>query len=294
MSVGAPAAIDWRNNGGNWVTPIKDQQNCGSCVSFASCATIESRVRIACRSAGFAIDLSEADLFYCGCGNCCVPGWNFPPALNFARTTGIARETDFPYTPGDQPCRSGLTPYVKIKNWTAIYSMADRKNIIATKGPVVGGFQVYEDFYSYQSGVYHHVSGPLKGGHAISVVGYDDAQQCWICKNSWGPGFGESGYFRMAYGDPSGMDTSFAFYDIDVDCPSAPADDCAGYVPSLRRALELARQNALLRQCLRYQVCGRPPRPLSCPPAYMQVVDAVRRILQRCPQYRAPFCRALG
>jgi C1A family cysteine protease len=295
FGVGAPAAIDWRSNGGNWVTSIKDQLSCGSCVSFACCATIESRVRIACRDAAFAIDLSEADLFYCGCGKCCDPGWNFPPALNYAKATGIANETKFPYTPGDQPCKTGIGPYLKIKNWTALLSMADRKNAIATKGPVVAGFIVYEDFYSYQSGVYRHVSGVEKGGHAISVVGYDDAQKCWICKNSWGPSFGESGYFRMGYGE-AGMDTSFAFYDIDVDCPDVlpPVDDCASFVPQLRRVLELARQNPNLRQCLRYHVCGRPPRPRLCPPNYMQIVDLVKRILQRCPQYRVSFCRALG
>jgi C1A family cysteine protease len=32
------------------------------------------------------------------------------------------------------------------------------------------------------------------------VVGYDDGQGCWIAKNSWGTGFGESGFFRIAYG----------------------------------------------------------------------------------------------
>ena len=67
----APPAIDWRNNNGNWLTPVKDQQTCGSCVSFATAATVESRVRIACRNAGMDVDLSEAHLFFCGCGNCC-------------------------------------------------------------------------------------------------------------------------------------------------------------------------------------------------------------------------------
>ena len=31
----APAAIDWRNKDGyNWITPIRDQQSCGSCVAW--------------------------------------------------------------------------------------------------------------------------------------------------------------------------------------------------------------------------------------------------------------------
>ena len=41
----APAAVDWRNNGGDWTTAIRDQQSCGSCVSFGTCATLEARIK---------------------------------------------------------------------------------------------------------------------------------------------------------------------------------------------------------------------------------------------------------
>src|SRR4030095_1064798 len=58
-AVGVPAAIDWRNNGGNYVTPIKNQGQCGSCVSFCSCSVIESAVRIKLGNPNYAIDLSE-------------------------------------------------------------------------------------------------------------------------------------------------------------------------------------------------------------------------------------------
>src|SRR5206468_3305820 len=43
--------------------------------------------------------------------------------------------------------------------------------------------------------------------HCVSVVGYDDVAGCWICKNSWGPGWGDRGFFRIAYGEV-GIDAS--------------------------------------------------------------------------------------
>jgi C1A family cysteine protease len=45
------------------------------------------------------------------------------------------------------------------------------------------------------------VSGALAGGHCVTLIGYDDAQGCWIGKNSWGTGWGEAGFFKIAYGE---------------------------------------------------------------------------------------------
>jgi C1A family cysteine protease len=84
--------------------------------------------------------------------------------------------------------RTKLTGRANIKNW------------IATKGTVTGCFIIYQDFFSYRSGVYRHVTGSQAGGHCIEIVGYDDAQGCWICKNSWGTNWGAGGFFRIAYG----------------------------------------------------------------------------------------------
>lgn len=291
-AISAPASIDWRDNAGNWTTSVKDQGNCGSCVAFATIGTIESRVKIACKSASLEPDYSEAFAFYCGCGNCCGTGWNFAPALNFSKDKGVARDSDFPYTPGDQPCKTGVTPLFKITAWSSVLPSDERKHIIATKGPVVAGMAVYTDFFSYHGGVYKHTSGILEGYHAVSVVGYDDAQQCWIAKNQWGTGWGESGWFRIAYGQS--IDTDFPFFDVDVPCPEGHVDTtCDQYLPVLRRVLDLAQTNLVLRQCLRFYVCGRPPRRL-CTPQIMKVVTLVLTILKACPQYRQPFCRALG
>ena len=65
-AIAAPAAYDLRNVGGNnYVTPIKDQASCGSCVAFGTTATVESRVRLQRGDPNLAIDLSEAHLFFC-------------------------------------------------------------------------------------------------------------------------------------------------------------------------------------------------------------------------------------
>ena len=41
---------------------------------------------------------------------------------------------------------------------------------------------------------------PGQGSHCVSPIGFDDAAGCWIAKNSWGTGWGDGGYFRIAYG----------------------------------------------------------------------------------------------
>ena len=78
-AVGAPAAFDLRNVGGrNFVTSIKDQKSCGSCVAFGTTATVESTLRRQRDDATLAVDLSEAHLFFCHArarGRNCSTGW---------------------------------------------------------------------------------------------------------------------------------------------------------------------------------------------------------------------------
>ena len=61
-----PSRFDWRNNNGNWVTPVKDQYR-GSCWAYASIALLETAAMIANEEPDKDIDLSEA--FLCSCGS---------------------------------------------------------------------------------------------------------------------------------------------------------------------------------------------------------------------------------
>jgi C1A family cysteine protease len=80
------------------------------------------------------------------------------------------------------------------------------KDALVSYGPLVTNFIVYNDFKNFwdSSGdtVYHRTSTTGIAGHAVVLVGYNDFQQCWICKNSWGYTDGDrDGYFKIGYGE---------------------------------------------------------------------------------------------
>jgi C1A family cysteine protease len=207
QAAAAPAAYDLRNVGGlNFTTSVKNQGGCGSCVAFGAVAVLETTAKRSRNDPNFAIDLSEAHMFYCHAkeeGRNCANGWWPDNAFKKAAEKGVTFDEYFRYTAGDQNCavQGGWTDAVATATGhTHLDSPAKMKEWISTKGSITGCFVVYQDFFSYRSGVYRHVSGTAAGGHCIEILGYDDAQGCWICKNSWGTNWGEGGYFRIAYG----------------------------------------------------------------------------------------------
>ena len=179
--IGAPAApppssIDWRAwKGHNYISSVKDQGNCGSCVAFGSCATIDGQMRIAYNgpigtSNGNKLqDVSEAQLYYCSKtasdSHTCLTGWNVTAALAYAQNPGLAPESCFPYVAGDQPCNlcsnwKNLVTQVGVTQYKT--NTVDMKTWLAAKGPLVSCFSVYEDFFAYSSGVYRYHSGAIR------------------------------------------------------------------------------------------------------------------------------------
>lgn len=226
-AIGAPASYDLRNVGGqNFITPVQDQRNCGSCVSFGSIATVEGTIRVKRANANLQVDLSEAHLFYChgaSQGRNCGNGWWVDPALEMIKTLGVVDDACYPYTPGDQVCgvcADWQTRVTKISGWRKLTTVADMKTWLSTNGPLAACFKVYEDFFAYRSGVYRNVSGAAVGGHCVCVVGYSDTEKCWICKNSWGKTWGDNGFFRIGYGE-CGIDYSM----WGVEIPALPGSD---------------------------------------------------------------------
>lgn len=227
-AVGFPSSFDWRNYGGNnYITPVRSQGGCGSCVAFGSIANMEGTYQVIKNNPNSGIDFSEAQLYYCYArsgGYNCDSGWYMQPAMD-ALVQGITDEACFPYTAGDQDCTGLCSDSAnrtkKISAWHEITDHDQMKEWLSTRGPLTTCFTVYSDFYwYYTSGIYHfQYNDPnfVPGGHCVCVVGYsEDEGGYWICKNSWDTGWGESGYFRVGYGEV-GIDATMWAIDGIVD-----------------------------------------------------------------------------
>jgi C1A family cysteine protease len=195
--------VDWRTKNGGKISPVKDQGTCGSCVSFGTIGLLEA---VSLIEKGVLLDLSEADLHFCSSHGASCNGWYPMAALQSIQQRGVTDEVHFPYSSafinGAPQCilapdRAQHLYNIQTTNWNIIDIF--RKDYLTNNGPLVACMDVYDDFFSYGGGVYHHVTGNKEGGHCILVVGYSESKQCWICKNSWGTAWGESGFFNIAY-----------------------------------------------------------------------------------------------
>lgn len=203
-----PSKLDWRDNDGNWLTSIKNQGECGACQIFAGLAMIESWWKIKSGDPEIDIDLSEQYILSCAdVGGC--DGGVIELAFEYIKEFGIPTESCMPYQENDTvPCDSKCTDWqeqtITIPEWGWITNFQDDVDLIKSalvKSPVLGWLHVYQDFFSYESGVYERTSETLMGGHAVLIIGWDDDLHCWICKNSLGSDWGENGYFRIKWGE---------------------------------------------------------------------------------------------
>ncbi|MBN2431903.1 MAG: hypothetical protein JXQ27_10520 [Acidobacteria bacterium] len=218
-----PAAFDWRDLNG--CTPVKNQGNCGSCWAFSTVGGLECQILLLDL---MAEDLSEQFLVSCDTSNSgCSGGWF---AHDFHITEGAVRESCFPYTAADDPCIETCPRPYYAESWAYIGNSYSVPSINAIKqaiydyGPICAAVAASSSFHAYSGGVYDADDSTVIN-HAIMLVGWDDADGCWILRNSWGAGWGEDGYMRIAYDcNRVGYAANFVTY-VPLNAPLIDLDD---------------------------------------------------------------------
>ena len=191
------SSVDWTKKGA--VTGVKNQGACGSCWSFSATGTLETAYYL---SKGSLKSFSEQQLVDCtyGSGNYgCNGGW---PYLSFKywQTSLAEQEGSYPYTARDGSCSYSKSQGVTNSKSYAKVSASASQLMAAVNKQTVSICVDATPLQSYSGGIVTSDSCSTRIDHAVLAVGYDSVSKYFKVKNSWGSGWGESGYFRIEMG----------------------------------------------------------------------------------------------
>ncbi|XP_026229273.1 cathepsin K-like isoform X2 [Anabas testudineus] len=186
------------STGPDWST--NRMGSCGACWVFSATGAIEGQLA---KKTGRLLDLSAQNLLDCVDNNGCNGG-HIIDAFEYVQKNGINSEEDYPYVIKKQSCRFNSSAIAaQCKGYRAIpegdeYELAEA---LVEVGPLSVAIDS-RNISIYTSGVYYNPQCDKDNpGHAVLLVGYGETaegEKYWIVKNSWGDGWGEKGYIRIA------------------------------------------------------------------------------------------------
>lgn len=131
------------------------------------------------------------------------------PVFDYLISRGTSSEQDDPFTGNDQAaCPANLsTPYRAVA-WAFVGSKIDEippvaniKKALCDHGPLATAVFVDAPFQYYTGGVFDEHTQQFNWiNHGVTIIGWDDTKGAWLIKNSWGPGWGETGGYGTSKG----------------------------------------------------------------------------------------------
>ena len=225
MTAAPPASVDLRAQ----CPPVYDQGQLGSCTANAIAGAIQfdrmkqKLVEIFTPSRLF-IYYNERAMEHTVASD---SGAQIRDGIKSVGQQGDCPETEWPYviakfkTKPPKSCYADALKYKAVLYQRMTQSLSQLKGCLASGWPFVFGFTVYESFESATVAKTGHASLPKSGeramgGHAVVGVGYDDAKQWFVVRNSWGNSWGMKGYFTLPYAYLTGKNLASDFWTIRV------------------------------------------------------------------------------
>ena len=255
-----PGSFDWRDSGN--VTPVKDQDPCGTCWTFGTTSVLESAVLI---NEGVEYNFSEQSVALCvdrswtrmydGADEPCAAGGDSFIASEVFIKKGSILELCNPYNGSALNCAGSCVcddcaPVKRVDGYRLVTDNGSEIDVI--KSAVYDHGPVIMSFYWHSSGnymnatwgtIYDYYPSPESANHLVSIVGWNDSVPhpdpehdgtgAWIVKNSWGTGWGNDGFFYLAYNSSCVRGVAYLEYKDPVPGEELLYWDEAGFVDSV-------------------------------------------------------------